>query len=185
MQDKRFLKNLRWTLLLGIIMVICSVGVFIAHNHGLITRSNERSTSAHRCGKYEFKIAPEEGDLPGSSFELYCNGRRIYAEQGELYEVIQFDRRDSDYASSRADQAKVKGLTEGRDITGDGIPELVLVEHHSGTCCGPTYTILSLGEQITKLATIQDYPRGGEFKFQDLDGDGVYGEQAGKLLDSI
>jgi hypothetical protein len=58
------------------------------------------------------------------------------------------------------------------DVTGDGVPDLVLETFpRSGTCCW-SYTIVSLGTQVKEVASAGGFP--SPMDLQDVNGDGVY-----------
>lgn len=126
-----------------------------------------------KCPRYAYVIS-NSGEERSASFKLFCGDRLAYDEEGEMFELLVPRASGEATAENDAGEDINAGVTAGKDITGDGVPDLVLIEHHYGTCCGPTYNVISLGDQVTKTATVQDYPRGAEWKFTDLDGDGVY-----------
>lgn len=131
------------------------------------------ASSRTTCERYAYVIS-KSWEERSASFKLFCGERLAYAEEGEVFELLV--PRDDGEATTENDVDEVidAGVFAAKDITGDGVPDVVLVEHHYGTCCGPTYHVISLGEQVTKTTTVQDYPRGAEWKFTDLDGDGIY-----------
>ncbi len=59
-----------------------------------------------------------------------------------------------------------------RDITGDGVQDLVLLDYTGGAHCCYRYSIFSLGKQFKKIADID--ARDSSVLFKDLDGDGVF-----------
>lgn len=63
------------------------------------------------------------------------------------------------------------GLRLGADLTGDGIPDLIIEHHTGGNGCGTGYTVFQIGsEQEGGFKRLADLPHG---KFQDIDGDGL------------
>jgi hypothetical protein len=126
-----------------------------------------------QCLRYAYVISHSSEEM-SSTFKLFCGDRLAYAEEGEMFELLV--PRDGGGATAENDVGEgiAAGVTAGKDITGDGVPDLVLVEHHYGTCCGPTYNVISLGGQVTQTATVEDYPRGAEWTFKDIDGNGIF-----------
>ena len=59
-----------------------------------------------------------------------------------------------------------------RDLTGDGVPELVLADWSGGAHCCFTYYVFTLGEQFAVLDTIP-LEHSDNARFEDLDGDGA------------
>lgn len=59
----------------------------------------------------------------------------------------------------------------GTDITGDGIPELVLELYSGGASCCVSYVVKSLGAEAVNIPLPLSSPAGASF--EDLDGDGV------------
>jgi hypothetical protein len=60
----------------------------------------------------------------------------------------------------------------GSDITGDGVPELVVERYSGGASCCLSYVVLTLGEELTSIDLPLDTPC--EASFRDLDGDGIF-----------
>ncbi|MCA9803606.1 MAG: hypothetical protein KC777_16655 [Cyanobacteria bacterium HKST-UBA02] len=73
--------------------------------------------------------------------------------------------------SERLSKPGQSKLPAGTDVTGDGIPDLIIGVWTGGAHCCYNYTILSLGPKFKKLGTIHGLD--SEFTFIDLDGDGA------------
>ncbi len=63
------------------------------------------------------------------------------------------------------------GQLSGKDLTGDGIPELVVFSYTGGAHCCSGVTVYSLGETPTLILQTRPSNCGGVFN--DLDGDGI------------
>lgn len=59
-----------------------------------------------------------------------------------------------------------------RDLTGDGVPELVLADWSGGAHCCFTYYVFTLGPRFAVLDTIP-LEHSDDARFQDVDGDGA------------
>jgi len=60
----------------------------------------------------------------------------------------------------------------GSDITGDGIPELVIERYSGGASCCFSCVVLRLGEELTRISLPLDSST--QATFRDLDGDGIH-----------
>lgn len=60
-----------------------------------------------------------------------------------------------------------------RDLTGDGVPELVLSDWSGGAHCCFTYYVFTLGPRLAVLDTLP-LEHSDQARFEDLDGDGAH-----------
>lgn len=67
--------------------------------------------------------------------------------------------------------ASVRLEHAGEDITGDGVPDLVVQAFTGGMHCCSQATVLSLGPALRELGTIDGAD--GDVEFTDVDGDGL------------
>jgi hypothetical protein len=58
------------------------------------------------------------------------------------------------------------------DVTGDGVPELVIEEFPRNSQCCWNYTVVSLGKSPKEVASVGGFP--SPMTFEDINGDGVY-----------
>ncbi len=73
-----------------------------------------------------------------------------------------------------ADEADRAALAPAvRDLTGDGVPELVLSDWSGGAHCCFTYYVFSLGPRLAVLDTIP-LEHSDQARFEDRDGDGAH-----------
>ncbi|MHC4123907.1 MAG: LysM peptidoglycan-binding domain-containing protein [Planctomycetota bacterium] len=113
-------------------------------------------TNEQKFGKYTVRTYREE-EGPGAFYEILINGFRRYAEYDEVKFTIGTDSCDINPL-----------ITMGKDITGNGIPNLVIENFNGSAHGGGYFVVFELGENLRKLNEI--YATGGEY-FCDLDGD--------------
>lgn len=82
-------------------------------------------------------------------FDLKLRGRRAFAARA----------------------VSIRLLHIGRDITGDGVPDVVVEQFSGGMHCCTQSTVLGLGPALHDYGTINGAD--GEVEFEDADGDGV------------
>jgi len=118
-------------------------------------------------GEYTFRVwAPGESS-PGS-VDIMKGGRlvkRITPDPGYRFTRYEIGTRTRDYKPD--DRIK-----PGDDITGDGRPNVVIIEFSGGAHCCLWYHILELGKSPKILATISGLHANPIF--EDVDGDGVF-----------
>jgi hypothetical protein len=104
-----------------------------------------------------------------AKFEILHNGKVVYSRdfEGESDEISII----SPLIAGESEPVSGK-LPMTRDITGDGTPDLVVLDYTGGAHCCYEYSIFSLGDQFKKLATLDG--RDSPMTFQDMDGDGVF-----------
>jgi hypothetical protein len=121
-------------------------------------RNKLRPKTEVKIGPYTYRSYSGE-TLGQGAFEIWRGDKVILREEDGDYN-ISLDRKDSNLPEP------------GKDITGDGLPDLVIEVYSGGAHCCFEYLILSLGEEVKKLDRIS----GGNssFEFKDLNGDGIY-----------
>lgn len=97
----------------------------------------------------------------GQPFEILKGGQRVYAYGCPRARIWSFGATDG----------PDRQIAVGLDITGDGIPNLVVFEYSGGAHCCGTFHVFELGEEFRKIGSIfcGDY---GPHAVKDLDGDG-------------
>jgi hypothetical protein len=104
-----------------------------------------------------------------SKLTVIHNGKEVFTkgsgEKGERVSIVS--------AIVAGESEPVAGqLPLTRDITGDGVPELILLDYTGGAHCCHQYSILSLGKQFKKIADIDG--KDSSVLFKDINGDGVF-----------
>lgn len=94
------------------------------------------------------------------SFEILRKGQKVYAESGYRYSVVSVGNEET------------LESTPVRDITGDGVSDLIVQHYSGGLHCCWSYSIFSLGEEFKRIAHIEG--RHTPFDFKDIDGDSIY-----------
>lgn len=102
----------------------------------------------HRIGEYRVRVV-EDTATRERVVDITRGTRRVFA------------RRSADYRIERA----------GQDLTGDGQPDVVLVEFTGGLHCCSRATVLGLGRTFADYGTVDGAD--GDIVLDDLDRDGV------------
>lgn len=120
--------------------------------------------SEHIFKNYVIKTYREEGGGQGS-LEILRDGHRIYGQMtpeeggeflvGELYE-----------SNTSKDRIAI-----GKDITGRGVPNLIVSEWTAGAHCCFIAHIFEMSRRFRRIASIG--AQHGPLDFEDLDGDGI------------
>jgi hypothetical protein len=111
-----------------------------------------------KFGDYTIRIYRNGGQVGMEGLEILKQGSRVYADQNYSF-WFGNDEDDQDI------------VPVGTDITGLGVPDLVVKEYSGGAHCCTSFEIFELGTQFSKLATIKSEDCGGVVRRQ---GDGVY-----------
>jgi hypothetical protein len=90
------------------------------------------------------------------------NGQQVYSEAGLAFEI-----------SGTAEMRKwnPQAAPAGTDLTGDGVPNLVVTEWSGGAHCCLLLTVFAAGEEFRQVAQIDLEHTSGAY-FSDADGDG-------------
>ena len=131
----------------------------ILKGHHDISDKQNLAFTDYKINGYIYRLLhdKESGD---KYFEILHNEEKVFtSEMGMSYEINPGD-------------ATGNLPLPGKDITGDGIPDLVVEGYSGGAHCCNDYLIFSLGEQFQKIAHL--YGGDSSFEFKDIDGDGVY-----------
>ncbi|HEY9867644.1 MAG TPA: VCBS repeat-containing protein [Candidatus Obscuribacterales bacterium] len=135
-----------------------------------ITGENVRIKPSVTALENGYALRPLMGlDSRVAKFEILHNGKVVYSKdfEGESDDISIIS------PLIAGESEPVSGtLPMTRDITGDGIPDLVVLDYTGGAHCCYEYSIFSLGDQFKKLATLDG--RDSPMTFQDIDGDGVF-----------
>ncbi len=110
----------------------------------------------------DYEVLLYQPRLGDGSFEVRRGGRRIYARISEGGKFLIGELFESDTPKER--------IAIGKDITGRGVPNLVVVEWTGGAHCCFSAHVFELGEDFRKIASLE--AGHGKLDFQDLDGDG-------------
>jgi hypothetical protein len=168
--------------------------VFDAHSSEVVWHQTLRLTS-------EYDIRYFSLDDGQGTFELLRQGKRVYYEglnsalplrygivDPENPTIQFFIISDNRKGGSRycicdlEDTASADSCTVPqpghkipiKDLTGDGIPDLVMISSSGGAHCCFETIVFSLGATVKKVATFDAGHSNRGFQFKDLDGDGVY-----------
>lgn len=122
-------------------------------------------------GTWSYRIT-SDWDTRLGTLELFRNRLPVFAtQQGDFLTVVRFDGGEQ-VINDSTNSTILSGELRTEDITGDSIPDLLLITESSGTSGYRYYSLMSLGEQVEEI-----YSQDGchfELKFEDLEGDGIY-----------
>jgi len=96
------------------------------------------------------------------SLEIYKSGQLIYQKDGYRFYI------------GLADQDNIEGnklVAIGHDLTGKGIPDLLIAEWTGGAHCCYNFYLFEIGRKFREVTEIEAQ-HGGLSYFKDLDGDG-------------
>jgi hypothetical protein len=111
-----------------------------------------------------YSLATNSREGGYDAFEILHKEKRVYYEADRRYSIKTVE--NTDYVPKPGERIETK------DITGNGIPELIIGVWSGGAHCCFSVIIFSLGEELKKIAEIE----GGDssLEFKDFDGDGIY-----------
>ena len=114
-----------------------------------------------------YSIQPVAGQA--GKLALLHNGKEVYTrgggDHGERISIV------SPIVAGESEPITGQ-LPLSRDITGDGVPDLILLDYTGGAHCCHQYSILSLGKTFKKIADIDG--KDSQVLFKDINGDGVF-----------
>jgi hypothetical protein len=125
-------------------------------------------------GRYTVRIFLYREDTNEGYFEILRDGKALYRKKGHKFNVghilddIREKREDQDAAS---DEPPINAdlIAMGRDVTGRGIPNLVVSEWSGGAHCCIYYHVFEIGKTFRKIATI-DAGHGENSVFRKVEG---------------
>lgn len=112
---------------------------------------------------YTVRIFVDDPSYKGAqepdSFEILRDGKRIYAQDGGRFTVGAFNAEMQwglmpNITLKDSSPDKTNPLAMGNDITGDGVPDLVVSEYSGGSHCCFSVHIFEIGQTFRKIATI-------------------------------
>jgi hypothetical protein len=103
----------------------------------------------------------DEQPMGRGSFEILKDGRRVWAQTGKL-EIVRF------YIGTQ----EKNELPMGRDITADGVPDLVIREWSGGVHCCFIFHVFQIAADFRWIASL-NATHGDGSHFEDFDGDGI------------
>lgn len=117
-----------------------------------------------RFGDYDVRLYEGGGSEPEGAFEIMKGGRRVYAATGHRFKIGNI------FDSTGRNLNEPALLTPGRDITGDGEPDLVISEWSGGAHGMFGFYIFQAGRTFCLLEWID--AADGNAYFRDIGGDG-------------
>lgn len=121
-------------------------------------------------GEWTYRGARSEDK--GTRLEIFHNGQKAYSYGAYFLDFVTFSGEGYDgYPGIFVEGA---GEIKTKDITGDGVPDVLLVEDCGCSAGTMTYTLLSLGRQVNETFTTDEWIGENAWHLADIDGDGVY-----------
>lgn len=110
-----------------------------------------------------------ENYLYKNRLKLFRQGQEVYSkeDEGRGYINVHFSEQILEGSSSQM----IDGIVKGKDITGDGILDVVLEENCACSAGIKYYSIISMGDKVESVfeeSTIANW------SFEDIDKDGIY-----------
>ena len=112
---------------------------------------------------YTVRIYSERQVFGSGRLEIFQKGKRVFRiKEGGTFDIVE----------TEADKKKhIKPVSLiGKDINGDGIPDLVICEYSGGAHCCFTYHIFQMGEHFKEIAFFD--MGDSQLYFKDIDQDG-------------
>lgn len=138
----------------------------------------EETMKEHVFRDFQIRIY-SDNETGQSRLEILKKGRQIYEQQADgKFFLYQGDHEDSEYGKSFVKDRRIhpkdsyESVPIGRDITGKGIPDLVISEWTGGAHCCYKFYVFELDEKIRTIAVL-DVVHGSLSHFADLDGDNI------------
>jgi hypothetical protein len=126
-------------------------------------------------GPGEWTYRGARSEYQGTKLEIFHNGQKAFSyDTADLLDFVTFS--DSDHNDGGYSDIFVEGAGEiqTKDITGDGVPDVLLVEDCGCSAATMNYTLLSLGRQVKETFSTDDWRGEMQWQLEDIDGDGVY-----------
>ncbi len=120
----------------------------------------------HTYGDYTVKTVRGPEGVTDSMLQIFKAGTLVYATNS--YNFFDPEEKPSD-----ADDNRPKRPRPCTNITGNGIPNLVVEEFSGGAHCCSTYHVFELGNEFREISTLDTYDAGANFV--DLDQNGIFG----------
>ena len=112
---------------------------------------------------YTVRIYRDSSHLALGSFEILRSGRILLAAEGGRFFI------GSPNQEMEEEQPEAAVLF-GRDITGNGVPDLVVSEYSGGSHCCLDFYVFEIGQDLRLLDVLQAQ-HSGRAEFVDMDGD--------------
>jgi hypothetical protein len=134
-----------------------------AGDEKVLTLASENTITDEYALRF-YSLATSSVEAGYDAFEIVHKEKKVYYEADRRYSIKTVE--NTDYVPKSGEPIETK------DITGDGIPELIIGVWSGGAHCCFSIIIFSLGEEFKKIAEIE----GGDssFEFRDFEGDGIY-----------
>lgn len=121
-------------------------------------------------GTWSYRIT-HDWDSRSGGMEIFRNKKRVFVGGSQCFLTV-FRFHEGEQAINETSDDLVSGELKTDDITGDGIPDLLLLSESEGSSGYREYSLISLGEEVEEI-----YSQHGchcEVHFEDLDSDGIY-----------
>jgi len=118
------------------------------------------------------RVLPPDSAIAGRVEEEHAVGRyrlQVIADTVQREKVVDVRKDGHRVYAVRAASVRLERI--GEDITGDGVPDVVIEAYTGGLHCCTQAIILGLGDSLSDLGTIDGAD--GEIEFENVDGDSL------------
>jgi len=146
---------------------VLGIGALLARRAGEPGRQARRDDMAR-----SIRVLPPDSAIAGRVEEQHTVGRyalMLIADTTARETVVDIRREGRRVYAARAMNIRLERV--GSDITGDGVPDVIVQAFTGGLHCCTQAIILSLGDTLGDLGVIDGAD--GEIEFEDLDGDSL------------
>jgi hypothetical protein len=111
----------------------------------------------------DYTVRTYSEGLGSGSLEIFLKGKRVFRiRQGGTFEIVEIE------ADRKKHRTSIPLI--GKDINGNGIPDLVICEYSGGAHCCFSYYIFEMGKRFKETAYF--YMKDSQLNFRDTDRDG-------------
>jgi hypothetical protein len=139
----------------------------------LLARRTDRPRPGPRDGAARpIRVLPPDSAIAGRVEEQYTVGRytlQVIADTTAGERIVDVRQDGHRVYAARAMTVRLERV--GADITGDGVPDVIVQAFTGGAHCCSQALVLSLGDTLTDLGLIEGGD--GDIEFEDVDGDSL------------
>jgi len=138
----------------------------------LARRVGERHRGPVAPAARPIRVLPPDSAIAGRIEEEHTVGRyslQVIADTAARERIVDVRRGGHRVYAVRAASLRLEHI--GEDITGDGVPDVVVTAYTGGLHCCTQAIILSLGDTLADLGTVDGAD--GDVEFEDVDDDGL------------
>ncbi len=140
----------------------------------LLARRTERpaGTPGRDGAARPIRVLPPDSAIAGRIEEEYAVGRytlQVIADTAAREKAVDIRRDGRRVYAARAMTIRLERI--GTDVTGDGVPDVIVQAYTGGAHCCSQALVLSLGDSLADYGVIEGGD--GDIEFEDVDGDSL------------